>query len=314
MRRISDDNIRFGNLLHHAAHSALTLHFLDLSLDLRIAFCLLIFFFDFLFTHAHFALIVPPLIHEIRCCHHNKGKGNAKDHGLAAVKEMDTGCIDICIQVFETFHDRFFQTQINDDHQNRNFSNAFEGLHDTFQREKTFEALKGIQPTELRLHQLRTDQHAGLSEGGNHRANAGHQQDRTCSFDHQQDALHHQVGIQNLYTTRRAAFLHAICHKESNLLCNIARHEEKRSECAHQCHDRDGVLTHEDVTFFSFVPSLFRCRFFGLRTIRQRFIPPLANNSQSSESPVGLCTKQLKHSLHFIQHFQLHLKEKLAKW
>ena len=91
MGRVTNHYVGLGHLLHHALLGPLALDLLDFSLNLGVAFCLLIFFLNLLFGHFQLALIVPPLIEVVEEGQHRERDGDLEHQSDNLVEEDTAG-------------------------------------------------------------------------------------------------------------------------------------------------------------------------------------------------------------------------------
>ena len=167
---------------------------------------------------------------------------------------------------------------VNQYQQDGNFQNAFKSLDDAAQGKQPFKALKGVDPAEFRLDGLAGHQHLGLEEcdahgqqGGDRQKGAGHDHK---AQDHLLQQLLEHAGSYSGHTAGRVG--KAEVQQALDLLQKKAAHNLDHKQAADQGSHSHGILAHQDITFFSFVPSLFWCCLFGLGVAGHGVIPPLS--------------------------------------
>ena len=185
---------------------------------------------------------------------------------------MTGGGPEVHIKIFSALMEHAADAHIDDDHENADFQQALQGVDDAFQGKQPLEALQRINPVELGPHQLAADQQPGLGEGGHNGTARRHQRNGEHGADQQAQGLHYQL-VEHIVDSQAAGQVHlgeAKAHIAGQLLSDVSGQQPKGAEGAQQRDHSHGVLAQKDITFLSFVSSLFGGCFFGLRTVRQR--------------------------------------------
>ena len=277
MGRVSDDHVGLGHLLHHAPLCHLPLVLLDLALDLRVALSLLVFLLDLLLAHAQLTLVVPPLVEVVQRGHHGKGQHDTQHHVLSALENVAAGHIKVCVEILGAFQKPITQTAEDNDHQQRDLEDPLERVHHALEGKEPLDALKGADAAEFRLEQLTADKEPCLGEGHGDGAQRRHRQQRKGCF-HQHNAglpsdLHPRVGGCADWTRAGADAKYDELPKPRR---DAVRHGDEQTGGGQQRRYGNSVLTEENVTLLSLVPSLFGGCFFGFRSVRHASSPLLA--------------------------------------